>query len=91
MDDIQTDKQTVVHSHNGIVCSLTNEWDSDTRCNVVNSEGSVSGMSISQSLSRVPLFAIPWPAARHAPLSMKFSRQEYWSGLPYPSPVSDIS
>ena len=29
----------------------------------------------------------PWTAARQAPLSMAFSRQEYWSGLPFPSPV----
>ena len=31
-------------------------------------------------------FAIPWTAAGQAPLSMGFSRQEYWSGLPFPSP-----
>ena len=39
-----------------------------------------------QSLSRVQLFATPRTAARQAPLSMGFSRQEYWSGLPFPSP-----
>ena len=37
-------------------------------------------------LSRVRLFAIPWTVARQAPLSMGFSRQEYWSGLPFPPP-----
>ena len=31
--------------------------------------------------------AIPWTVAHQAPLSMGFSRQEYWSGLPFPSPV----
>ena len=31
------------------------------------------------------LFAAPWTAARQAPLSVEFSRQEYWSGLPFPS------
>ena len=36
--------------------------------------------------SRVRLFATPWTAAYHAPPSMGFSRQEYWSGLPFPSP-----
>ena len=36
-------------------------------------------------LSRVRLFATPWTVARQAPLSMGFSRQEYWSGLPFPS------
>ena len=34
-------------------------------------------------LSRVWLFATPWTAAHQAPLSMEFSRQEYWSGLPF--------
>ena len=36
--------------------------------------------------SRVQLFVIPWTTARQAPLSMGFSRQEYWSGLPCPPP-----
>ena len=40
-----------------------------------------------KSLSRVRLFATPWTAARQAPLSMGFSRQEYWSGVPSPSPT----
>ena len=31
-------------------------------------------------------FATPWTVAHQAPLSMGFSRQEYWSGLPFPSP-----
>ena len=31
-------------------------------------------------------FATPWTAALQAPLSMEFSRQEHWSGLPFPSP-----
>ena len=39
-----------------------------------------------KSLSRVRLFATPWTVAYQAPLSMRFSRQEYWSGLPFPSP-----
>ena len=39
-----------------------------------------------KSLSRVRLLATPWTAACQAPLSMGFSRQEYWSGLPLPSP-----
>ena len=33
-----------------------------------------------------PTLAIPWTIAHQAPLSMGFSRQEYWSGLPFPSP-----
>ena len=39
-----------------------------------------------KSLSRVQLFAIPWTVAHQAPPSMEFSRQEYWSVLPFPSP-----
>ena len=39
-----------------------------------------------KSLGRVCLFATPWTVAHQAPLSMGFSRQEYWSGLPFPSP-----
>ena len=39
-----------------------------------------------QSLSLVRLFATPWTVARQAPLTMGFSRQEYWCGWPFPSP-----
>ena len=35
---------------------------------------------------RVQFFVTPWTVACQAPLSMGFSRQEYWSGLPFPSP-----
>ena len=38
-----------------------------------------------RSLSHVQLFATPWTVAYQAPLSMGFSRQEYWSGVPLPS------
>ena len=40
-----------------------------------------------KSLSRVRPSATPWTAAYQAPLSMGFSRQEYWSGVPLPSPL----
>ena len=39
-----------------------------------------------KSLSHVRLFATPWTRTYQAPLSMGFSRQEYWSGLSFPSP-----
>ena len=39
-----------------------------------------------KSLSRVRLFATPWTVAYQAPPSMGFSKQENWSGLPFPSP-----
>ena len=37
-------------------------------------------------LSHVRLFATSWTVAYQAPLSMEFLRQEYWSGVPFPSP-----
>ena len=43
-------------------------------------------MCLLSHFSRVRLFATPWTAALQAPLSMGFSRQEYWSGLPCPPP-----
>ena len=44
-----------------------------------------------KSLSRVWLLATPWTAAYQAPPSMGFSRQQYWSGVPLLSPISDLS
>ena len=38
-----------------------------------------------KSLSRVQLFATPWTVTCQGPLSIEFSGQEYWSGLPFPS------
>ena len=43
-------------------------------------------MFIVKSLSRIRLFGTPWTVAYQALLSMGFSRQECWSGLPFPSP-----
>ena len=40
-----------------------------------------------KSLSHVQLFGTPWIVAYQAPQSMEFSRQDYWSGLPFPSPA----
>ena len=45
----------------------------------------VNPLSCAQ-LSPVRLFTTPWTVACQAPPSMAFSRQEYWSGLPFPSP-----
>ena len=44
-----------------------------------------------KSLSRVWLLATPWIAAHQAPLSMGFSRQECWSGVPLPSPCGTLN
>ena len=44
------------------------------------------GTACQAALSRIRLFATLWTVARQAPLSMGFPRQEYWRGLPCPSP-----
>ena len=43
-------------------------------------------LAVLSRFSRVRLFATLWTIAHQAPLSVRFSRQEYWSGLPCPSP-----
>ena len=43
-----------------------------------------------KSLSPIRLLATPWTAAYQAPPSMGFSRQEYWSGVPLPSPLTGL-
>ena len=46
----------------------------------------VKDVRVGSHFIRVWLCATPWSEARQAPLSMGFSKQEYWSGLPFPSP-----
>ena len=50
------------------------------------SQASKSERKKVKRLSRVRLFVTPWTVAYQAPLSMGFSRQQYWRGLPFPSP-----
>ena len=47
-------------------------------------------MCCAQSFSHVQPFVTPWTVAQQVPLSTEFSRQEYWSGLPFPSPMMSI-
>ena len=65
----------------GTLQARTLEWVAISFSNAWKWKGKV------KLLSRVWLLATPWTAAYQAPLSMKFSRQEYWSGVPSPSPV----
>ena len=64
----------------GILQARTLEWVAISFSNTWKGKVKV------KSLSRVRLFATPWSAAYQAPPSMGFSRQEYWSGVPLPSP-----
>ena len=65
----------------GILQARTPEWDAISFSNAWKWKVKV------KSLSHVRLFATPWTAAYQAPPSMGFSRQEYWSGVPLPSPT----
>ena len=56
-----------------------------TRCLIYEWEFADKQMKV-KSLSRVRLYVTPWTVAYRAPLPMGFSRQDYWSGLPFPSP-----
>ena len=67
----------------GILQARTLEWVAISFSNACKRKVKV------KTLSRVRLLATPWTAAHQAPLSMGFSRQEYWSGVPLPSPNTD--
>ena len=64
----------------GILQARTLEWVAISFSNAWKGKVKV------KSLSRIRLLATPWTAAYQAPPSMAFSRQEYWSGVPLPSP-----
>ena len=69
---------------------LPRPWDSPSKNTGVGRHcllQCMKGKGKVKSLSRVRLFATPWTAAYQAPPSMGFSRQEYWSGVPSPSPM----
>ena len=64
-------------------------WDSPGKNTGVGCHFLLQCMKVKvKSLSRVQLSATPWTAAYQVPPSMGFSRQEYWSGVPLPSPNS---
>ena len=82
------DRHSVKHSN-----SVLNRLQINTFCNSIIlkkfqifKKNLINTKSKCQLLSRIWLFATPWTVARQAPLSMGFSRQEYWSGLPFPPP-----
>ena len=69
----------------GILQARTLEWVAISFSNACKWKVKV------KSLSRVRLLATPWTVSYQAPPYMGFSRQEYWSGLPLPSPKMHIS
>ena len=79
-----------VRPHRRQPTRLCHPWDSPGKNTGVGCHFLLQCMKVksevAQSLSRVPLLATPWTAAHQAPQSVGFSRQEYWSGAPLPSP-----
>ena len=76
-----------VQPHRRQPTRLRRPWDSPGKNTGVGCHFLFQCMKVKvKSLSCVRLFATPWTAAHHAPLPMGFSRQEYWSGVPSPSP-----
>ena len=74
-----------VRPHRWQPTRLPHPWDSPGKNTGVGCHFFLHCVKV-KSLSRVLLLATPWTAAHQAPLSMGFSRQEYWSGVPLPSP-----
>ena len=83
-----------VRPHRQQPTRLPHPWDSPGKntgvgchfllqCRKVRSESEVA--------QSCPTLVIPWTAAHQAPPSMGFSRQEYWSGVPLPSPLASIN
>ena len=74
-----------VRSHRRKPTRLPHPWDSPGKNTGVGCHFLLQCMKV-KLLSCVELLATSWTAAYQAPLSMGFSRQEYWSGVPLPSP-----
>ena len=80
------DKQVInMHMKRCSMPLITREMQSKTQWNII-SQWSECVCCVLVMLSHVQLFVTPWTVAHQAPLTVGFSRQEYWSGLPFPSP-----
>ena len=78
--------KTVLLKYNWYILSVLIALLFDSICTIVCTYVLWSEVCEVKLLSGVRLFATPWTVAYQAPPSMGFSRQEYWSGLPFPSP-----
>ena len=77
-----------VRPHRRQPTRLPHPWDSPGKNTGVGCHFLLQCMKVKvKSLSHVRLLATPWTAAHQGPPSMGFSRQEYWSGVPLPSPT----
>ena len=78
-----------VRPHRRQPTRLPSPWDSPGKNTGVGYHFLLQRVKV-KSLSHVPLLATPWTAAHQAPPSMGFSRQEYWNGVPLPSPIKGL-
>ena len=78
-----------VQPHRQQPTRLPHPWDSPGKNTGVGCHFLLQCMKVKSEseVSRVQLLATPWTADHQAPRSMGFSRQEYWSGVPLPSPI----
>ena len=80
-----------LRSHRRQPTRLPRPWDSPGKNTGVGCHFLLQCMKVKvKSISRVRPSATPWTAAFQAPPSMGFSRQEYWSGVPLPSPIMSV-
>ena len=82
-----------VRPHRQQPTRLPHPWDSPGKNTGVGCHFLLQCMKVKMKvklLSRVRLLVTPWTAAHQAPPSMGFSRQEYWSGVPLPSPMTNL-
>ena len=82
-----------VRPHRWQPTRIPRPWDSPGKNTGVGCHFLLQGMKVkseSEVSQSCPTLATPWTAAHQAPPSMGFSRQEYWSGLPLPSPTVSL-
>ena len=82
-----------VRPHSRQPTRLPRPWDSPGKNTGVGCHFLLQCMNVkreSEVTQSCPTLSDPWTTAYHAPPSMGFSRQEYWSGVPLPSPISGL-
>ena len=81
---------TSIHDHTGKTIALTRRtFVGKVMSLLFNMLSAAAAAAAAKSLQSCPTLVTPWTAAHQAPPSLGFSRQEHWSGLPFPSPMHE--